>query len=53
MCQDAVGNEFLIPIGYTNMVHKSESGEQTIMKNDFRYDDLIKLLEIIKNINVK
>jgi len=53
LCEDGEGSEFLIPVGYTSTVHKLEYDEQTIISCDFRYDDLIELLEIIKSIGVK
>jgi hypothetical protein len=53
LCQDEEGSEFLIPVEYTNMAQKAKYEEQTKTSCDFRYDDLIELLAIIRNINVK
>ena len=53
LCRDYDGTEFLIPIGYTSMSKKDGFLDQTENSCDFRYDDLVELLEIIKKINAK
>jgi hypothetical protein len=53
LCKNADNTEVLIPIEYTNMAQKENYINHEEMNCDFRYDDLIMLLDIIKNINVK
>ena len=53
LCKDSNNNEKLIPLEYTSMNRAGEPGFLTETRCDFKYKDLLDLLEVISGIVVK
>jgi hypothetical protein len=53
LCRDTDNSEFYVPVEYTSEAQNGAGYVQAGADCDFRYEDLLALLEIIKDVNVK
>lgn len=52
LCRDDNNNEFFIPIEYTSMKQTANNAHKVDHDCDFRFDDLLSLLELMGDIGV-
>jgi hypothetical protein len=53
LCRDIDNNEFYVSVEHTNAGKNDDSDNSAMADCDFRYEDLLSLLDIISSINVK
>ena len=53
LCRNIDNSEFYVPASYTSAAQKEVANDQVKTDCDFRYDDLVSLLDILSTINVK
>ena len=53
LCRDTDSSEFFVPVDYTSATKNGNTDNPAVAECDFRYEDLLSLLDIIDRITVK
>jgi hypothetical protein len=53
LCRDVDNSEFYVPVDYTSEAKSADSIDPAVVECDFRYEDLLSLLDIFGGISGK